>query len=200
MPAASPVPYPQPAQAERHPATVVYANGLLEITADNSSLSQVLRAIADATRMSIVGGVPDQPVFGHYGPAKPAHVLATLLDGTGTNMLLRESASDAPAELILTQQMGGPTPPTPIPGFDAQPVAIQPAPVAIPAPALTQLAPQPPRTNVGPPPFQPVMVPGATSVQQDPQPTGAGYPLSPNGVRTPQAYQQLQQTAQPPLH
>ena len=63
--------------------------------------------------MHISGGVPEQRVFGNYGPAAPATVLATLIDGTGSNMVLRESASDGPAELILTPRVGGPTPPSP---------------------------------------------------------------------------------------
>jgi len=100
-------------------ATVTYAAGLLDVRADNSSLNQILRAIGNLTGMKITGGVTDERVFGNYGPAEPSTILATLLDGTGSNMLLRESADSAPAELILTPRNGGPTPPNPnAPGFD----------------------------------------------------------------------------------
>ena len=100
-------------------ATVTYAAGLLDVRADNSSLNQILRAIGNLTGMKITGGVTDERVFGNYGPAEPSTILATLLDGTGSNMLLRESADNAPAELILTPRNGGPTPPNPnAPGFD----------------------------------------------------------------------------------
>ena len=102
-----------------HRATVTYAAGLLDVRADNSSLNQILRAIGNLTGMKITGGVTDERVFGNYGPAEPSTILATLLDGTGSNMLLRESADNAPAELILTPRNGGPTPPNPnAPGFD----------------------------------------------------------------------------------
>lgn len=96
-------------------ADVTYANGLLTIAADNSSLNQILREIARQTGMKITGSVGDERVFGRYGPSTPARVLASLLDGTGSNMLLRETASNAPAELILTPREGGPTPPQPTP-------------------------------------------------------------------------------------
>jgi hypothetical protein len=102
-----------------HPARVVYAGGLLEITADNSSLNQILHEISRQTGMKITGGVADERVFGKYGPGPAAEILGSLLDGTGSNMLLRENAAKAPAELILTVRMGGPTPPNPnAPGLD----------------------------------------------------------------------------------
>jgi hypothetical protein len=63
--------------------------------------------------MKIVGGVADQRVFGVYGPAPAATVLQTLLDGTNTNVLLKETADHAPAELMLSPRTGGITPPPP---------------------------------------------------------------------------------------
>jgi hypothetical protein len=105
--------------APPRPATVTYAAGLLDVRADNSSLNQILRAIGHLTGMKITGGVMDERVFGNYGPAEPSTILATLLDGTGSNMLLRQSADNSPAELILTPRNGGPTPPNPnAPGFN----------------------------------------------------------------------------------
>jgi hypothetical protein len=92
-------------------AQVTYSNGLLTVAADNSSLNQILREISRQTGMRISGGVSDERVYGSYGPGTPARILAALLDGTGSNMLLRETASNAPAELILTPRLGGPTPP-----------------------------------------------------------------------------------------
>jgi hypothetical protein len=92
-------------------AEVTYANGLLTVAADDSSLNQILQEIARQTGMKVTGSVSDERVFGRYGPSTPARVLASLLDGTGSNMLLRETASSAPAELILTPREGGATPP-----------------------------------------------------------------------------------------
>ena len=99
--------------ARHHRAQINCAGGQLEVKADNSSLNNILRAVSQCTGMKITGGVLDQRVFGNYGPAAPATVLATLLDGTNTNVLLRETAADQPAELILTPRTEGPTPPNP---------------------------------------------------------------------------------------
>ena len=69
--------------------------------------------------MKITGGVREERVFGHYGPAPVADILATLIDGTNTNMVLRQTAANAPEELILTPRSGGVSPPNPnAPGFD----------------------------------------------------------------------------------
>lgn len=104
---------PGPVAARPHKATITYAAGLLNVRANDSSLNSILREIARQTGMTITGGVSDQRVFGNYGPAEPSTVLATLLDGTGTNLFLRETADNAPAELVLTPRTGGVTPPSP---------------------------------------------------------------------------------------
>jgi hypothetical protein len=102
-----------------HRAEVRYASGLLSINANNSSLNQILREISRQTGMKITGGVTEERVFGHYGPAAPAVILKTLIDGTSTNMMLRETASNTPEELILTPRGGGASPPNPnASGFD----------------------------------------------------------------------------------
>jgi hypothetical protein len=98
---------------QRHRARVNYTEGMLQVRADNSSLNQILRDISRETGMKIIGGVADQRVFGSYGPAPAATVLQTLLDGTGTNMLLQETLDHAPEQLVLSPRTGGPTPPGP---------------------------------------------------------------------------------------
>ena len=55
----------------------------------------------------------DQRVFGNYGPGPISTVLATLLDGTGTDILLLGGNASTPPELILTPRNGGPEPPGP---------------------------------------------------------------------------------------
>ncbi len=105
--AATPAPNP-PLHAE-----VIYTRGLFQVRADNSSLNQILRSISHINGMKITGGVEDQRVFGNYGPAPLSTILATLLDGTGANMLLLGSGADTPAELVLTSRTGGPEPPGP---------------------------------------------------------------------------------------
>jgi hypothetical protein len=105
---------PAGASTRAHRAKVSFDNGQLDVRADNSSLNQILHEISNQTGMKITGGVADQRVFGNYGPATPSDVLATLLDGTGTNMLVRsDPATDAPVELVLTPRGGGASPPNP---------------------------------------------------------------------------------------
>jgi hypothetical protein len=94
-----------------HTAQVQFANGLLDVRADDSSLQQILRSIARHTGMKITGGVADERVYGNYGPAPASTILATLLDGTGVNMLLQSTPGAVPEVLVLTPQTGGVTPP-----------------------------------------------------------------------------------------
>ena len=109
----SPALPPTPEQLPAHPASVTYANGLLSVSANNSSLNQILHDISLETHLKITGGVVDERVFGNYGPDITVHILNTLLDGTSSNMLLVQSDGSTPAELILTPRNGGPTPPNP---------------------------------------------------------------------------------------
>jgi hypothetical protein len=150
-----------------HRATVVYAKGQLEVTADGSSLNQILRDVSRQSGMKITGGVADQRVYGKYGPAPASDVLADLLGGTDSNMMLLETAAKDPAELILSPRGGGPTPPNPNAARDeaeAAPVMNQP-----PVQESTQPA-----------------MPGNPA-------TGPG-PASGNAAKTPlQVYQELQQ-------
>jgi hypothetical protein len=202
---------PAPPASAAHPAKVSYTEGLLQVVADNSSLNQVLREIAHKTGMKITGGVGDERVFGTYGPGTPAKVLASLLDGTGSNMLLRESSSDAPAELILTPRGGGPTPPNPNAAAHEDDDTISNE-DTITAPHWPTPPPVPPGTVLGAGPSAPPgqlpagvgvsngalpgsTTPGAPGVDA-PSP-GVSEPQSPNGVKTPQQiFQQLQQLQQ----
>jgi hypothetical protein len=92
---------------------VVYSRGQIEVDADNSSLQQIFQKIAGVTGMKITGSVDDERVFGKYGPAAPAEILKSLLNGTGVNMLLKETATGVPEELILTPRNGPATQPNP---------------------------------------------------------------------------------------
>jgi hypothetical protein len=179
-----------------HPAQVSFTDGQLEVTADNSSLNQILRDIGRLIGMKITGGVTDDRVYGKYGPGAPGEILGDLLAGSGSNMLLRESASSAPKELILTPKQGGPSPPNPnAAGFDDEPPARQTQfDLPIRAPYVQ------PNHNPG---FgnAPAGDPSQSSTPAAiPNPSTSGAQQSPNGVQTPQQiYQQLQrlQQAQP---
>jgi hypothetical protein len=155
-----------------HRATVLYTDGQLDIRANDSSLNQILRSISRETGLTITGGVADQRVFGNYGPARPSAILATLLDGTGTNMLLREGDPGTPPELVLTPRGGGPTPPSPSALPDDSIVdGPPPAPVSSPTPA--------PATAMSAP-AQPAAVPSPTVAM--PQPAAVAVPVTPLGV------------------
>jgi hypothetical protein len=175
-----------PSQKPPQRAQVTYANDTLTVSADNSSLNQILRQISSAAGVKITGGVTDERVFGHYGPAPLAQILAALLDGTGSNMLLTPTDGVGPAELVLTPRQGGPTPPNPnAAAFDERPEPQEPAPEPEqPAAAL------PPGNRTIVPIAPPTSAPGTT-------PTDGSQPDSPNGVKTPQQiYEQLQRMRQ----
>jgi hypothetical protein len=94
-----------------HHAEVTFSDGLLSVRANDSSLHQILSSISRQTGMKITGGVTEERVFGSYGPAPAGTILATLLDGTGVNMLIQEGDARQPVSLVLTPRGGGPTPP-----------------------------------------------------------------------------------------
>jgi len=189
-----------------HPAQVTYSDGQLQIVADGSSLNQILREIGRVTAMKITGGVVDQRVYGKYGPGAPAEILTNLLDGTDCNMLLLETATAAPAELILTPRNGSVTPPNAnAPGFDddtrddARPTPDSQPAQAPPQPRQRYMPPLAPGSNLAPADTPTVGAPSASAAASPysapaTTPTGSGNPASPNGVLTPeQIYQQLQQ-------
>jgi hypothetical protein len=186
---------PATGQAAHSDLKVDYVGGKLSVNASNASLNQILHEIAGKTGMKLTGGVNEERVFGQYGPSPPSVVLASLLDGTGSNMLLVNSAK-GPAELILTPRSGGPTPPNPNPQppppeeHAEEPPAEQPASPQAPPPALLQ------HRGIGHPPTpgsgQENGTPGTTD--NPTSPNGGDTPASPNGTRTPQQiYNQLRQ-------
>lgn len=187
-------------------AHIEYTANRLTITADNSSLSQILGDIGQATGMKITGGVTDERVYGTYGPDTPQAVLTALLDGTSTNMLLLESHQRTVQELILTPRNGGPTPPSISPArpFDRDNTDRPEPPGGRRAGAFGGFGPgrgfhpdpsaiNPNQPQLQPQPTQPPGTPPETTQQ------------SPNGVKTPQQIyeelvrqQQKQQPATPP--
>jgi len=165
---------------------------MLEVTADNSSLNQILRDIASQTHMKITGGVVDERVFGKYGPGTPSEILTSLLEGTNSNMMLTLTSAKAPAELILTPRQGGVTPPNPNAGADedsapAPAPEIAARPVAQPAAAAAPLLLPP--AAAGGAGFSPAAGVGAAPASSDAAgDTSAQKPKTPE-----QIYQQLQQ-------
>jgi hypothetical protein len=188
----TPDPPPVPLTPSQRPpqrAQVTYANGALSVSANNASLNQILRQIASDTGIKITGGVAEERVFGQYGPADPAEVLAALLDGTGSNMMLVHRDGEASSELTLTARQGGPTPPNPSrAAFERND---RPEPDEAPGRSFGSPLPPQPQGNAQVPPVNPGPPTGAIP------PGNASQPESPNGVKTPQQiYEQLQRMRQ----
>jgi hypothetical protein len=91
------------------PATVTLRGGQLSVTANNSSLTDILHQLAAASGMTIDGLDKDTRVFGTYGPGDPRDILSSLLDGAGYNvMMLGGTAAGAPRQLVLTVRNNAP--------------------------------------------------------------------------------------------
>lgn len=175
-------------------ANVSYSGGQLTVVASNSSLNQILREISRLAAINIVGGVADEHVFGNYGPASPAEVLNTLLDGTGSNMMFVAANSGNKAQLTLTPRTGGPTPPSPNSSTFAQ-ADEPPPPPAAPAPQASE-PPQPsgqPDANAPAPPPGDSSTPASTAASS----SDSSDSSQSNGAKTPQQiFEQLMKLRQ----
>jgi len=142
---------------------VTLANGLLTIDAPNSTLSDVLKGVHNATGAEIEGASPSERVAVRLGPGDPRQVIAALLEGTPYDYFILGSQEkpNAVTRIVLTQSQEGasaqnapasrPQPPTPQPQANdnsdssTDDVAAQPAPEA--QTEQTQPAPQQPAQN-----------------------------------------------------
>jgi hypothetical protein len=102
------------------PAKVSLQGGLLTITAQNSTLGEILRDVRKLTGAVIEippGLGANERVVTHIGPGAPRDVLAVLLNGSSFNYVMVGSNSDpgAVASVILSAKpssQGDPQPPT----------------------------------------------------------------------------------------
>jgi hypothetical protein len=169
-----------------HHAEVVFANEQLTVRANDSSLHQILSSIAHTTGMKITGGVEEQRVFGSYGPGNASTILATLLDGTGVNMLIREDDNHRPTELALSPRAGGAAPPVTAQEADLG-MDLPVAPANLRTTPLPEAVRTSPSVQAGQPTSQPSQQPNAGGPPSMPQPLN--NPLgNPNNV-TPTASQ-----------
>jgi hypothetical protein len=104
-----PPPMPHwPANESPNPASVAWDASGLRITASNSSLQQILHEVSVDTGTKVVGSVPDQRVYGTYGPGEARDVLSQLLQGSGYNILLAgDIGKGAPSEIVLSPRRAG---------------------------------------------------------------------------------------------
>jgi hypothetical protein len=89
------------------PAKVSFQGGLLEISAQNSTLGEILRDVRKLTGASIEipqGLGANERVVTHLGPGAPRDVLAGLLNGSSFNYVMLGSSSDpnAVSSVIIT--------------------------------------------------------------------------------------------------
>jgi len=189
-----------PAQSPANRAKVTYVDHQLAITADNSSLNQILHDVSQLAGVTITGGVAEERVFGNYGPDHPSQVLNQLLDGTNCNVLFIAATKDERAQLILTPRNGAPTPPNPNAvrsdeNADADDQAVnppEPPPIEPPQESRPALAP-----NAGAASGSAPTPPNGTQSGTPASPANPTDANDPNGVRTPQQiYDQLMKLRQ----
>jgi hypothetical protein len=110
-----PAPPPPDWPANDHPseANVTWDSSGLRIVAANSSLAQIMKAIAADTGATVQGMAQDQRIFGVYGPGRARDVIAQLLEGSGYNVLMvGDLGQGTPRQIVLTSQTpGSPKPP-----------------------------------------------------------------------------------------
>lgn len=101
-----------PALLARPALEVSYQDGLLSISANKASLSEVLFAVHQRTgaEIAIPAGAEQERVVTELGPAPAADILARLLNGTKFNFMILNSANDPRAidQVILTQRSDAP--------------------------------------------------------------------------------------------
>lgn len=191
---------PQVQSSAKGQSSVAWNGATLAVTGSGDSLRNILRQVARATGMKVTGGVPDEQVFGTYGPAPVQQVLTSLFNGLSVNMLLVNDSPTKPKELLLTARTGGATPPSqsqPLTAADdpAEVNLAQPRPGRHTSPESFSEAPaqvQPATTDAGP--VVPLNDAGTSGA---PATNASGQPESPNGVRTPeQIFDELRQRQQ----
>lgn len=92
-------------------ATVVWNSDGLRIAAHNSSLRQIISDVAQATGATVEGTVPEERVYGDFGPGKPRDVLTKLLGNASYNVLLiGDQGSGTPRRIVINAQAEGTRP------------------------------------------------------------------------------------------
>lgn len=184
-----------PSELPPQPAEITYVQGKVMVSANNSSLDQILHQIGRLTGTQISGNIRDERVFGKYGPASAGEVLLSLLNGTPNNVLLISGNGPAPKELILTPRTGGAS----TAASNPAPQPMQP-PQASPQKDDAEIPAEEPENLGATPAFPPQPLqnnePGQPATP-DSSGSGTSNPSSPNGIKSPQEiYQELQKLRQ----
>jgi AMIN domain len=103
-----------PISLAKPPLEVSFRRGLLSISSNRASLSEVLSAVREKTgaEIAIPAGSEQEQVVVDIGPAPAPEVLAQLLNGSRFNFLILSSSSDPRAldRVILSSRPEGPMP------------------------------------------------------------------------------------------
>jgi AMIN domain len=151
VPPSAPTPPPV-----KPPLEVSFQSGLLSISSNKASLSEILSAVHERTgaEIAIPAGAEQEKVMAELGPAPAPEVLAHLLNGTQFNFLILSSPTNPGGldRVILTARPDGPMP-VPLPQArsltnDEDEADVQPAAAA--APATRTLPPTPNPADVPP--------------------------------------------------
>jgi hypothetical protein len=179
----SDLPSAHPAVTETTPrghAKIVWNGAQVTIEAGGSALPEILQKIARETGMKITGGVPDERVFGTYGPGPVQSVMGELFEGLAVNMMLINGSATAPKELVLTARTGAASPPQvrQVSGDSDE----SSTPMSFPVPPSQQ-----PRRSYGPSQPQRSENPGALNGTRAPQLSDAyaGEPMPPDTALNP---------------
>jgi len=108
-PAAPPLPN-WPVNDKPAAATVTWDSKGLQIDARNSSLQQILEAVATATGAKLEGFATDERVFGVYGPGQVRDVVSQLLHGSAYNVIMiGDQGQGTPRQIVLSTRHAGDT-------------------------------------------------------------------------------------------
>jgi hypothetical protein len=122
--AVQPAPTLPPLTLAQMPASapeVSFRGGQLTISAQNSTLGDILKSVRAQTGATIdLPGNPSERVVGHFGPAPARDVLTSLLNGTHFNYLLLGSPTDPSAldRVILIAKSAPPAESSPQPNTE----------------------------------------------------------------------------------
>ena len=150
IPAATPAVSPVAGQVPR--MHVSFENGLLSISSNRASLSEVLTEVHRRTgaEIAIPPGAESEEVFTNLGPGAPKEVLASLLNGSRFNFIVVGSERDPGGirRVVLTPKEGGAPEAVVYPCGSTQPSVAQTAPEAGP-PQQAFGTPMPEEANPG---------------------------------------------------
>lgn len=130
---------------------VSFQKGVLSISSNKSSLSEILFAVHERTgaEIAIPAGAEQEQVVGDFGPGPAPEVLAHLLNGSKFNFMILNSSTDPQAldRVILSPRADGPMPSRPqaqSAGGEGAEAQAGGAPPATPLPRDSAIDPTPP--------------------------------------------------------